>query len=317
MKKDESILVAIYCLVYNHESYLRDCFEGFVMQKTNFRFVAVVHDDCSTDNSVAIIREYAEKYPDIIKPIFEVENQYSKQDGSLDKILQESIYKINTKYVAFCEGDDYWTDPDKLQKQVDFLEANPQYGMVHTQASVYVQEKNSYGNEIKGRDVSSFEQLLCNCTIATLTVLIRRELLVQYYDEINPKQYRWLMGDYPLWLYCATKAKIHFIPEITATYRKLANSASHSSDLRKELRFWESSHNIQLYYAAKEHVPASLLHKINNEYEELIICRLIHISRDEALQRLKEAKELTIQQRLIIYLKIIRMAILKPLHLAQ
>ena len=83
MRENEPLMVTILCLVYNHESYIRQCLEGFVMQKTNFRFEAIVHDDASTDGTAAIIREYAEKYPDIIKPIFETENQYSKGDGSL------------------------------------------------------------------------------------------------------------------------------------------------------------------------------------------------------------------------------------------
>lgn len=128
-KKEEPILVAIKCTVYNHEPYLRDCLEGFVMQKTNFRFVAVVHDDASTDKSAVIIREYAEKYPDIICPIYETENQYSKHDGSLGCIMNAAIDATGAKYVALCEGDDYWTDPYKLQKQVDFLEAHPDFSM--------------------------------------------------------------------------------------------------------------------------------------------------------------------------------------------
>lgn len=117
------IMVTIRCTVFNHERYLRECLEGFVMQKTNFRFEAIVHDDASTDGSAAIIKEYAEKYPEIIKPIYETENQYSKHDGSLGRIMREHTHG---KYVAFCEGDDYWTDPLKLQKQVDALENNPE-----------------------------------------------------------------------------------------------------------------------------------------------------------------------------------------------
>lgn len=116
-------MVTIRCTVFNHERYLRECLEGFVMQKTNFRFEAIVHDDASTDGSAAIIKEYAEKYPEIIKPIYETENQYSKHDGSLGRIMREHTHG---KYVAFCEGDDYWTDPLKLQKQVDALENNPE-----------------------------------------------------------------------------------------------------------------------------------------------------------------------------------------------
>lgn len=80
------LMVSIRCNTYNHERYIRQCLEGFVIQKTNFRFEAIVHDDASTDGTAAIIREYAEKYPDIIKPIYETENQYSKHDGSLRKI---------------------------------------------------------------------------------------------------------------------------------------------------------------------------------------------------------------------------------------
>lgn len=79
MENNNPILVSIHCLVYNHEPYIRQCLEGFIIQKTDFRFEAIVHDDASTDDSVAIIHEYAEKYPDIIKPIYEIENQYSKK----------------------------------------------------------------------------------------------------------------------------------------------------------------------------------------------------------------------------------------------
>lgn len=115
----EDILVSIRCLVYNHEPYLRQCLDGFVMQKTNFKFEAIVHDDVSTDNSAEIIREYAAKYPEIIKPIYETENQFSRGGDYLDKIVNNAC---RGKYIAICEGDDYWIDPYKLQKQVDLLE---------------------------------------------------------------------------------------------------------------------------------------------------------------------------------------------------
>ena len=98
-------LVSIRCLVYNHELYLRQCLDGFVMQKTNFPFEAIVHDDASTDGSAAIIREYAEKYPEIIKPMYETENQYSKHDGSLAKAMDAAMHP-DSKFIALCEGDD-------------------------------------------------------------------------------------------------------------------------------------------------------------------------------------------------------------------
>ena len=101
-KESEELMVTIRCITYNHERYIRQCLEGFTMQKTNFRFEAIVHDDASTDGTANIIREYAEKYLDIIKPIFETENQYSKHDGSIARILNEHTHG---KYVAMCEGD--------------------------------------------------------------------------------------------------------------------------------------------------------------------------------------------------------------------
>lgn len=138
-------LVTIKCWVYNHEPYLRDCLDGFVIQQTNFPFVAIVHDDASTDHSADIIREYAERYPNIIYPIYETENQYSK--GSLGRIMDTAVDATGAKYVAMCEGDDYWTDPYKLQKQVDFLESHPEYTFCCHRFKIYDQRKGTYLRE--------------------------------------------------------------------------------------------------------------------------------------------------------------------------
>lgn len=117
-------LVSIDCTTYNHENFIRDAIEGFLMQKTTFPVEILIHDDASTDKTASIVREYEEKYPHLIKPIYQTENQYSKRDGSIGRIQRG---RARGKYVALCEGDDYWTDPLKLQKQVDFLENNKDY----------------------------------------------------------------------------------------------------------------------------------------------------------------------------------------------
>ena len=132
-KDNRPLMVSIRCTAYNQEEQIRECLDGLVMQQTNFRFKAVVHDDASTDGTATIIKEYAEKYPDIIKPILETENQYSKHDGSLERIMNEAA---TGKYVAWCEGDDCWIDPLKLQKQVDYLESHPDCMLVHTDMEV-------------------------------------------------------------------------------------------------------------------------------------------------------------------------------------
>ncbi len=113
------IIVTVYCLSYNHETYIRDALESFVSQKTNFKFEVIVHDDASTDGTAGIIREYETKYPEIIKPIYQTENQYSQ---GVDIYTSYILPMVKGKYIAICEGDDYWLDEYKLQKQVDALE---------------------------------------------------------------------------------------------------------------------------------------------------------------------------------------------------
>ncbi len=120
-------LVSICCVTFNHEPYIRKCLDGFLMQKTTFPIEILIHDDASTDKTADIIREYEAKYPDLIFPIYETENKYSH--GFETRMDFFNYNRARGKYIAYCEGDDYWTDPLKLQKQVDFLESHPDYSL--------------------------------------------------------------------------------------------------------------------------------------------------------------------------------------------
>ncbi|MCM1139668.1 MAG: glycosyltransferase [Muribaculum sp.] len=219
------------------------------MQKTDFPFVAIVHDDCSTDGSAAIIREYAEKYPDIIKPIFETENQYSKKDGTLNRIMIEVMEATGAKYVAFCEGDDYWIDPLKLKKQVDFLESHPEYGLVHTNYRVYY-NKQHYFKE-KGADKYKtpkegeiFKYIFQECSIKTLTVCMRRRFLRDMPDFNNGE----FNGDRAIFFEVSMKSKIHFLDEQTGTYRVLLNSACHYTNINKQYEYMKSLRKLDEFY---------------------------------------------------------------------
>ncbi len=238
-------LLAIRCLTYNHEPYIRQCLEGFIIQKTSFPFIAIVHDDASTDKTAEIIEEYALKYPDIVKPILEKENQYSKHDGSLGRILNNAIPE-SVKYIAMCEGDDYWIDPNKLQKQVDFLESNPEFGMVYGKVHTWLQEENKFGKSF-GKKAHTFEELVRYNTIPTLTVVLKYNLQQQYLDEIDPVTKNWKMGDYPMWLYISKVSKIGFIDEYLGTYRINTVSASHFKDRIGRLKFQMSALEIAAY----------------------------------------------------------------------
>ena len=120
-------LVSICCITYNHAQFIRKCLDGFLMQQTDFPIEILIHDDCSTDGTTEIIREYEAKYPELIFPLYEEENQY--QHGKAAEIDFYNYRRARGKYIAYCEGDDYWTDSLKLQKQVDFMEANPEYSV--------------------------------------------------------------------------------------------------------------------------------------------------------------------------------------------
>lgn len=217
-KNQQPIVVTIRCVTYNHEPYLRQCLDGFVMQKTNFAFEAIVHDDASTDKSADIIKEYAEKYPDIIKPIFETENQYSKRDGSIRRIMNDATSKT-TKYIALCEGDDYWTDPLKLQKQFDFMEANPDYSLCFHNAMIHYQDgrdKDRIFAELEERDYIPAE-LYEKWLVPTASIFTRKDIYLQQQPKLNNPNF--LYGDNPLIISLAYAGKVHCINEIMSVYR--------------------------------------------------------------------------------------------------
>lgn len=139
-------LVSICCLSFNHAPYLSECLEGFLRQETKFPIEILIHDDASTDGSDDIIRKYAEKYPDIIFPIYETINQYSNgHQGTID--IEFNYSRARGKYIAYCEGDDYWTDSLKLQKQVDFMENHPDYSVCfHRYSRLFTSTGKTYGD---------------------------------------------------------------------------------------------------------------------------------------------------------------------------
>ena len=213
----DDVMVSIKCMVFNHEVFLRDCLEGIISQKTSFKFEAIVHDDCSTDGSADIIREYAEKYPDIIKPILEEENLFSKHDGSIYQVLSTHSHG---KYIAICEGDDYWIDPYKLQKQVDFLEQHSDYSMCCSRAKSYSQLENCFKSDVacynknqmmNPKDIIRKGGLF----IASCSIVYRNSIRDSYPDYCLLCH----VGDYPLQIFCAMKGKCYYFNEAMSVYR--------------------------------------------------------------------------------------------------
>ncbi len=209
--------VSVFCMVYNHEQFIRSALDGFVNQKTDFDYEVFVHDDASTDNSRAIIQEYADRYPEIIKPVFQTENQYSK--GVL--ILEEYVRPVATgEYIAKCEGDDYWTDPMKLQMQVDFLDAHPEYSAcVHNTMAKNVSDGSEYVmfSHTKDEDIT-FDDVIERGGGAyhLSSIMYRAEC-----EENKPSFYYAAKGynDYPFAIQLALCGKIRFINKTMSVYR--------------------------------------------------------------------------------------------------
>ncbi len=210
-------LVSVCMITYNHEAFIAQAIEGVLAQQTNFRVELVIGEDCSKDGTRKICEQYAEKHPDIIR-LLPSETNF----GALKNFFR-TLFDCRGKYIAICDGDDYWTDPLKLQDQADFLEQNPDYGMVYTDVvsvspsgdDLMLEEDELFRKLYKGGDL--FFSLLHFNFINTCTVLLRSDL-VQTFKQLDDDKH-WYVLDHYLWLRVAGVSKIHFMNRITACYR--------------------------------------------------------------------------------------------------
>ena len=224
--ENKEIKVSVYCLAYNHEKYIRDALEGFVMQKTNFKFEVIVHDDASTDGTADIIREYEKKYPDIIKPIYQTENQYKK--GIL-KIKTYMLPITRGKYIAFCEGDDYWTDENKLQIQYDIMENNPEcIFCTHKTGVLHIDNLENKQNFPDDRynltdgfiDKTTLLDIALFSLLHLTSWFVRKDFYQEYQN--NRPEFSLIMptGDNPFLIYMSSIGKTYYINRKMSVYRK-------------------------------------------------------------------------------------------------
>jgi glycosyltransferase involved in cell wall biosynthesis len=257
-------------ITYNHELYIHEAIEGILIQKTNFSIELIIGEDCSTDRTREIVFDYAKKYPNIIRVITSEKNV-----GIVNNFIRTLKASIG-KYIALCEGDDYWIDEYKLKKEIDILEKESSVGLVCSECERYDQSNNTFlrSKKIKTINTYTVRDLMGMNPINTLTVIFRSYFLPKIFDyllssELNPE---WNIIDLALWFIIAYDSKILKIPDITGVYRILHNSASGRSDINKEIKFCESVLNIKETFILKYELGSNSLKEATNfYYEQLLI----------------------------------------------
>ncbi len=251
-------LVSIAMITYGHGRYIAEAIEGVLAQETDFPIELVIGEDCSPDDTMAVVRSYAEKRPDVIRVVTSSANVGTRANGLRVHGL------CRGKYIAYCEGDDYWHDPRKLQKQVDILEAEPGCVLVYTDIDMLFQERQRRVERLQSRQgyrfepdhspEERFERVLCNQdVIYTPTACMRYDTLqeILHSDDHVFRGSYFPMGDIPRWLELARRGAFRYIAQSTATFRRLAESSSRSKSMAHLAGFTLKSLEVRRYFASK------------------------------------------------------------------
>jgi predicted SAM-dependent methyltransferase len=245
-------LLTVVCITYNHENYIRDALESFIAQKTNFPFEVIISDDASQDGTPEIIREYEEKYGNIIKPIYRKANL-----GAMNNFLQ-TLREARSKYVIYNEGDDYFSDPYKLQKQADFLESHPECSICFHPVTVRFQDGSKPDEAFPSpeyrfnRTELSLDDLIKHNFMQTNSVMYRWRFVSENIQDVLPSSI--LPGDYYLHLLHAQKGAIGFIDEIMAVYRRHPESLWWDSLTPEKLYIRYCAEMFNFYYEVYKNI---------------------------------------------------------------
>lgn len=236
-------LVSVCVTTYNHEPYLAKALEAILAQRCDFGVEIVLGEDCSSDNTLAICRNYAEKYPEQITLITSTENVGWREN------YRRCVEAAGGRYIAFCDGDDYWCDENRLAEQVALMEQNPAVGLCYTLAERRDADGNIVGYFPKGEGHTSLDAMLHDWCVENCTTLAKRELVLAYYTTEKPENHPdWLTEDLPMWLFVAAHSEVAYIDRATAVHCVFPDSVSHSTSLAKRLAFCDSSSNIKLWF---------------------------------------------------------------------
>ncbi len=257
-------LVSVKMITYNHAPYIAQAIEGILGQRTKFPIELVIGEDCSTDGTREIVFEYQKRYPDIIRVITSDKNVGMKKNG------YRTTKACRGKYLAFCEGDDYWVDPEKLQKQVGYMEEHPECGMVLADCDLYYEtskeivKRFNWNKGFKSRGNMSIEDIVFGKRVKfTCTVLARKDLYdsIRESDPYLHQNEKFMLGDMQAWAEISMLSRVEYFPESLGIYRVLDESATRSKDNVRLFRYLRSVYEMKLYLCEK--------HKLQLKYRKL------------------------------------------------
>lgn len=285
-------LVSVQMITYNHEPFLAQAIEGVISQKTNFPFELVIGEDCSTDQTRQVALDYQARYPHLIRVL------YSAHNVGMFPNVRRVHTACRGKYLAYCEGDDYWNDPHKLQEQVEFLETHPDYALVHTAINVDCgplgmnaspgYRRTNQGLDPDDRERQAYYEILMNTRwVCTASACFRHDLLNQILrdcPECSDPVY--MMGDTQRWLELARLGRIKFIPKPMATYRITPNSATHQCDKAKRLKFELNTIQLLEHYLTKYDCPEPVKRAARACYYYKVMRTAFKVNNREVFNRL-------------------------------
>ena len=242
MVNNEELMFSVEMTTYNQEKYVGLALQSIIDQKHNYKYEILVSDDCSTDGTQNVIREFQKQYPDIIKPV------YNEKNLGAMKNYYKNIVRTKGKYIMGCAGDDYWL-PEKVQEQINFMENNKSFDVCYSKANYLINgnlTKDTLGNYFREK-----KEVFEINNIPALTLCIRADFYKKYLKEIEPQNKDWLMEDYPFNIYALYNSNVFFINKELAVYRILDGSTSHQINLRKQFLFEQNTYYIKKYFSEK------------------------------------------------------------------
>lgn len=266
---NKEVLVSICVQTYQQVDFIRECLDNILNQQTNFAFEILLGEDNSNDGTREVCLEYAKKHPDKIRLFLHSRENNIKINGKPTGRFNfmYNLSKARGKYIAFCEGDDYWIDKYKLQKQVDFLSSNSDHSMVFSAFNRFYEKKGvfqkvSFDNQKHLFAGNIFNSLIFNNWISTISVMVKKDILFQFANYVEYTNKEFPMADYPAWLDLSYHTKVGLINEPMAVHRILLNSASHSTEAKDRVDFGEATYKIQKYFIDKYNVSSDIENQI-------------------------------------------------------